>query len=346
MREEACVPLLTSTGGAQMFVTSRRALVVATLFLIAGCSGASLSQAPSITSQAANAVVHSGVPFAAPMLRTLIRLDKSGKYPTKKSLVFEGDQEEAAVNIYQTAALSSNPAPIATIHVAAGCPYGLAANKKGTVYVANNCGGNDVEEYPKGSTTVKTTITDGISNPLGEAIDAKGNLYVSNYPAAITVYAPGATSPSETITGGGLTDPFGLALDKSGNLYIADFGANAVFEVKAGSTTVTNLGLTGLGEPIGLAYDATTGYLWETGGGDNVINVYNLSTGTSPIETFSGNGDPYAISIQNKGKPQGEVVESDVSADEVNAFKPGSYTPYATLKNGIELPTGLLIAKP
>jgi DNA-binding beta-propeller fold protein YncE len=330
-----------------MFVTSRRAITVATLFLIAGCSGGTPLQSPSLVSQAANAVVHSGVPFAAPMLRTLVHPERrQGGYTTRKSLVFEGDQEEAAVNIYQTAELSSNPAPLATIHVAAGCPYGLAVNKKGTVYVADNCGGNDVEEYPKGSTTLKTTITDGISNPLGEAIDAKGNLYVSNYPASITVYAPGATSPSETITGGGMVDPFGLALDNSGNLYIADFGASAVFEVRAGSTTVTNLDLSGLGEPIGLAFDFKTGYLWETGGSDNIINVYEPSSSPSPIETFSGNGDPYAISVENKGKPNGEVVQSDLGTDAVYAFKPGSYTPYATLTNGIELPTGLLIAKP
>lgn len=330
-----------------MLITSRRALVVATLFLIAGCSGGTLSQAPSVASQAAHGVVHSGVPFATPMLRTMIRPDKkSGGYSTKKSLVFEGDQEEAAVNVYRTAALSSNPSPIATIHVAAGCPYGMAMNKKGTLYVADNCGGNDVEEYSKGSTTLKTTITDGISNPLGLAIDAKGNLYVSNYPAAITVYAPGTTSPSQTIAGGGMIDPFGIALDKSGNLYIADFGASAVFELPAGGTSVTNLGLTGLGSPDGLAIDQKTGYLWETGGDDNVVNVYNLSQSTSPIETFSGHADPYAISLENKGKPRDEVVESDLGTNDVYAYKAGSYTPYATLSNGIELPTGLLIAKP
>jgi len=143
-----------------------------------------------------------------------------------------------------------------------------------------------------------------------------------------------------------MQDPFGVALDKSGNLYIADFGASAVFELPAGGTSVTNLGLQGLGEPIGLAIDQKTGYLWETGGADNIVNVYNLSTSTSPIETFSGQSEPYAISLENKGKPRDEVVESDLGTNDVYAYKPGSYTPYATLSNGIELPTGLLIAKP
>ena len=256
--------------------------------------------------------MHRGVPFIPfAFRRALPRHSIHSDYATNASLVFEGDQEEGAVNIYQTADLASNPAPIATIHVAAGCPYGMATDKKGkTLYVVDNCGGNDVEEYAKGSTTLKTTITDGISNPLGAAIDKNGTLYVSNYPASITEYAKGTNTPSKTITGGGMEDPFGLALDKSGNLYIADFGASAVFELPAGGSSITNLNLQDLGEPIGLAVDPATGYLWETGGEDNVINVYQLGGSTSPIETFSGHGDPYAVSLQEKGKPKDEVVTS------------------------------------
>ncbi len=329
-----------------MIGTPRRAIIVSTLFFIAGCSGGTFSQSPSLAPQTANAVVHRGVPFALPMMRTLVRPQTSGTYSTKKSLVFEGDQEEAAVNIYQTSALPKNPSPIATIHVQTGCPYGLAADSSGTLYVADNCATGDVEEYPKGSTTMKTAITDGISYPLGLAIDSKQNLYVSNYPAAITVYAKGSTTPSETITGGSLANPFGLAIDKSGNLYIADFGAAAILEVKAGTTTVINSGLTGVGEPIGLAIDEKTGYLWETGGEDNIINVYDPSKTSGPIEEFGGNGNPYAISLENAGKPKGEVVESDTDTKAVYAYKPNKYKPYATLTNGVELPTGLLIAKP
>jgi hypothetical protein len=328
-----------------MYVTLRRGLVVAALFGIAGCSGGTTPQSASLPSQGASAFVHRGVPFMLPLRVSAVRRE-TGSYSTKKSLVFEGDQKEAAVNIYQTSALSGNPAPIATIHAAAGCPYGMAIDKKGTLYVVDNCGGSDVEEYAKGSTTLKTTITSGISNPLGAAIDKSGTLYVSNYPPSITEYAFGTNTPSKTITGGGLTDPFGLALDASGNLYIADFGASAVFEVAAGSSTVTNLNLQGLGEPIGLAVDQKTGYLWETGGSGNVINIYQLGGSTSPIQTITGTGFPYAISFENKGKPKGEVVTSDTDTDDVYAFAPGAYTPYATLSNGVELPTGLLVTKP
>jgi hypothetical protein len=289
----------------------RCALVAAALVAIAGCSGGMSPQSASLPSQNSLTFVHRGVPFALPMLHSALK-STTGGYSTKKSLVFEGDQAQAAVNVYQTANLPSNPAPIATIHVANGCPYGMALDKKGTLYVADNCFSGDVEEYPKGSTTLKTTIT----------------------------------TPSLSVTGGGMADPFGLALDKKGNLYIADFGASAVFELPAGGTSVTNLNLQSLGEPLGLAIDQKTGTLWETAGSGNVVNIYKLGGSTSPIMTIAGNGDPYAISLENKGKPKGEVVESDLGTYDVYAYMPGAYTPYATLSNGITLPTGLLIAKP
>lgn len=336
-----------------MNVHSRRALSVAALFVIAGCSSATAPTgspvAPAGTSagQSGTLVVHRGVPFIPFAHRNAVpHQSLSAAYSTRKSLIFESDQDLAAVNIYQTKKLATNPPPIATIHAAKGCPYGLAVDKMGTIYVADNCGGNDVEEYAKGQTTMTTSITNGISNPLGLVIDGSGTLYVSNYPASITEYAFGTTTPSKTITGGGLTDPFGLAVDKSGNVYIADFGANAVFELPAGGSTVTNMGLSGLGEPIGLAIDNQNGDLWETDGSGDAINIYKLGGSTSPIKTIAGNEYPYGISLENIGKPKDEVVESDVDSHAVYGFKPNQYSSFATLTNGVELPTGVLITKP
>lgn len=327
-----------------MYRSTHSALIIATLLVVASCSGGASSQASPPLNEA-NAFVHRGVPFMPPALHSFFSRAVSPTYPTRKSMVFEADEDEAAVNIYKTKSLASDPPPIASIHVAAGCPFGLARDMKGTLYVADSCGGNDVEEYPKGSTTMKAKITNGISNPLGLAIDSTGTLYVSNYPPSITVYPFGSSTPSETITAG-LTDPFGLALDDSNNLYIADFGADAVFELPHGSTTIKNLNLQGAGEPLGLAIDQTYGYLWETDGGGNAVNVYELGGSTSPIETFAGHGQPYAISLEQVGRPKREVVESDLGDNDVYAYKPGQYKPFATLNNGIELPTGLLIDKP
>jgi len=323
-------------------LNTRRALLVAALLAIAGCGGGSSS--PSLSPASGSPFVHRGVPIA-PASHHSVMQSAQPTYSAKKSLVFEGDQDLAAVNVYQTKKLASNPAPIASIKVSAGCPYGLVADKSGTIYVADNCGGNDVELYAKGSTTLKSTITTGISNPLGLAMDSSQTLYVSNYPPSITEYLYGTTTPSQTITGGGLTDPFGLAVDSSQNLYIADFGAAKVFEVKAGTTTVTDLGLSDLTEPIGVAVDKSNGDLWVTDGSGDKVNVYPAGS-TTPSHTITGFTFPYAISLQNSGKPKGTVVVSDIDAKTVYAYKHGQYTSYATLTNDVELPTGLLITKP
>lgn len=328
------------------FTALNRALVASALVAFAGCAAGGTSTAPAAqTLSAYSEAVHRGMPFARAVHHAFVPNSVYAAYSHRKSLVFEGDQMEAAVNIYQTKKLTANPAPIATIHVAAGCPYGMASDKHGTLYVADNCGGNDVEEYAKGSTTLKTKITDGVDNPLGLAIDSSGTLYVSNYPPSITEYPFGSTTPSKTITGGGLKDPFGLALDASGNLYIADFGAPAVFEVPAGTTNVENLGLQDLEEPIGVAIDIKSSIMWVTDGEGKKVEVYHLGS-TTPFETITGFSDPYAISIENVGKPHGTVVQSDLyeaGPYPVDAYKNGQYTPYAKLTNGVELPTGVLI---
>jgi DNA-binding beta-propeller fold protein YncE len=318
---------------------ARRAMIIAAPMLFAGCAG---SGTPASTAQGVAGV---GVPF------TSVASHKVGtygavrpSYTAKKSLLFEADLATDTVNIYKTGALSSNSAPIATFHTASGCPDGLAIDDKGTLYVADECNGNDIEEFPKGSTTEKKAIT-GISNPSGLIIDKTGTLYVSTYPASIEEYPYGSKSPSQIITGQGLTDPFGLALDKNDNLYVADFGAHQVFEIPYGTTTVTALNLQDLVEPLGVAVDEKTGDLWVTDGQGNKINVYQLGQ-TTPIQTISGNGFPYAASAQNAHKPLGTVVTSDITADAVYAFKSGSYTPYATLTNGVGEPISLLIAKP
>jgi DNA-binding beta-propeller fold protein YncE len=319
-----------------MSVVKHRGLLVGWLFAIAGCTNSAQSGSPPAGSPLVPAVHHRN---AAPR-----GVDVS--YPTTSSLVFESEGDEGIVNVYETKDFSKNPPPIASITLrSGGCPYATAADKEGTLYVADSCTPNDVEEYAKGSSKLKTTITDGIDNPEGLAMSGNDTLYVSNSNSTITVYPFGKKSPSETISSSKFRSLGQIAIDGSGNLYIADFEAVRVFEVKAGSKKVTQLNLADLTEPIGVAVDRKTGYLWVTNGKGATINVYKFGS-ANPIETISGKPVvyPYAISIQNKGKPAGTVVVTDAGL--LYAFKSGKYTPYATLTNGIENPTGVLIAIP
>jgi hypothetical protein len=332
----------------------RCGLVGAVLFTIAGCgagtppalgpSGADLQSRGSIL-----------VPAGAilPVHRSeLIAHAGPATYPTTKSLVFESNFSANVVNVYQTSALRSNPAPIATINgPSGGCPYGLAMDKKKNLYVVDGCL-SQIEIYPKGSTTMSGTITaglgrvsKGVTTPYGIAIDQNQTLYVSISTGTIQEYAKGSTSPTKTITGGGMVEPFGLSVDEKGNVYIGDYGAFTVFELPAGGSSVTNLGLEDLREPLGTAVDQKRGMLWVANGYGKDVNVYKIGGSTYPVQTIAGDW-PYSISIENQGNPLGEVVEGDLSAETVYAFKPGSYTAYANLTNEVGWATGLLITEP
>jgi hypothetical protein len=323
--------------------------LAAATFGLAACSGnTASSQLPGQLSPGAlSGVVHRGIPFLPAAFRGSVRPAASQSYPTNKPLIFVSDQTDVAVHVYSYSKAKKNPSPIATLTAQAGCPYGSAVDSKGNVFVADNCTGNDIEEFPAGKTTPKTIITDGVSNPLGIAIDSKGTMYVSNYPAAIEVYKSGAKSPSETITSSDLVDPFGVALDKKGDLFIADFGSDGVYEVKAGTTNVTPLGLQGLEEPLGVSVNLKTGDLWVTDGAGNHIYVFPAGK-TSASEIIPGQGNPYAISVANRiTKAQlGVAGVSDLDAKNVSLYKPGSTSPFVQFTNDISTPTGLTISTP
>ncbi len=108
-------------------------------------------------------------------------------------------------------------------------PGGACIDGQGTLYVANEpaSGGGWVSEYPLGKTTPSTIIRDGINEPGYCAIDAKGNLWVSNvYGPNVTEYLKGSKRPHTVITKG-LVYPVGVAIDRSGNLYVGNgYGAS------------------------------------------------------------------------------------------------------------------------
>jgi streptogramin lyase len=334
-----------------MNLLTRRTIVVAAFFAITGCGGGSGQTSLTPTSASSLAASRLTTPAGVPpgMLFsvspvTAHRAVHAAGYPTKNSLVFVSNFLTDTVGIYQTATIPSNPAPIATItEPSGGCPYDMAVDNAKTLYLADSCL-SQVELYPKGSTTMKTTITDGLSFPLGVAIDKSQTLYVSTR-SEIQEYAKGSTSPTKTVSGG-MSEPFGLSLDASGNLYIADWGDGAVFELPAGGSSVTNLNLQDLSEPLGTAVDDKTGYLWVTDGVGNKVNVYQLGGSTSPVRTIAGKGFPYSISIQNHFGLHGAAVEGDIASGSVDAFHAGRYAPYATLTNGVGDPVGVLITRP
>lgn len=92
-------------------------------------------------------------------------------------------------------------APSKTIRKNLSGPDGLAADNAGNLFIADSSA-NDVLELKRGSNAPQSLRLHGLARPTGVALDRNGNLYVSNYLGAssnLTVYAPGTTSPAQTI---------------------------------------------------------------------------------------------------------------------------------------------------
>ena len=99
-----------------------------------------------------------------------------------------------------------------------------------------------------------TPFANGFSNPFGMALDAAGNLYVSNQ-GNNTVSAVGPGGGAATLFATGFSNPSGLAFDAAGNLYIANSNTNSVLEVGPGGGVATMFA-TGFSAPQGIVFDS------------------------------------------------------------------------------------------
>src|SRR5208282_321840 len=164
-----------------------------------------------------------------------------------------------------------------------------------------------------------------LSFPAGIALDATGNIYVTNdaddlngdrvtiYPAQST----GNMTPSAVIVGSntGLAFPAGIAVDSAGNIYVANAATDAITEFPPGLTGTVNPTPsntisgpnTGLNTPYGIAIDSSgLIYVTNEGGyeGNNVsVTVYaSGATGNAaPLTTIAG-------SLTQLARPMGVAV--------------------------------------
>jgi sugar lactone lactonase YvrE len=117
-------------------------------------------------------------------------------------------------------------------------PVAIAVDAKGNVYVADtkNPSGQVVELPPGGGDLVTvpgTQFTNLVpfpaKSPNGVAVDAAGNVYVSDSVSNVVEEVPsGPATAYFALNFPGVSAPAGLALDSLGNLYVADSGNKQV----------------------------------------------------------------------------------------------------------------------
>jgi len=302
---------------------------------------------------------------------TGIALDLSGK-------IYVADNSADSVFVYSVlspSCTSASPcaisvAPIATISGSStglADPYGIAVDSSGNIYVADE-GSNSVTLYEPlasllidltapdvtPSAAISTTMTTGLSNPQGIALDYSGNIYVADQgdrgcdgTASVFVYSalsPSCTSaspcaisgsPTATISGDatGLCRPQGIALDSSNRIYVADDGGLAnsytpsvfLYPALGSSTgplnetpTATISGpLTELYEPLSIAITPTP-----------VVSVTSyVEFGNEPV----GDTATQILTVRNTGNAPLSIASVSSPTDSVNFAKTASTCPASQL---------------
>jgi hypothetical protein len=249
---------------------------------------------------------------------------------------------------------------------ASGFQFSIAVDGSGDVYEAHE-DLNDVAVYPPHGSSEQRQIRAGLLHPFSLWFDRNGSLYVTNYPVLpsptptpsgpptptptppsaaqrnaklppgwISVYAPGGSRPSRTVTSPRGYVPMSLAFDGSGKMYVANGPADDNPNRNAGlvlvyprngvrpERTISN----GVHQPVSIAVDVTAGTLYVGNGNGNVI-VYDAGKSAPSYELSAKLANSLALDSH------GDVYVGDFAQPgSVSEYARGSRKPMRTMSAG------------
>lgn len=226
-------------------------------------------------------------------------------------------------------------------------PQGIVVDGAHRVWIANTNAGNIVA-FKRGETTPFRTLDDANEFPVAVAIDESGNVYAANAesttgpPGNVVMYAPGATSPTETLTFSDFNIVLGLGIDAQGNRYVSYIGSQgpSVVEFPKGSTTGQQLNMADL-EISDIIFDDSADLLMEDGSGG--LGVWPSPYQGLPSKTIPAFGNEPTL---NAVEARVWVALADPNSPEILAYnmKTGDLVDTITAGfNGNALPYGVAL---
>ena len=153
-----------------------------------------------------------------------------------------------------------------------------------------------------------------LGSPRGVAVNAEGDIFVSDYQNKSVVKISAASGTPASVSTGSLSlgGPTGLAVDGAGDLFIADSPNNRVVEVPAlGTPSLVSTGTYALSDPSGLAIDGAGDLLITDSGNNRVVEV--PAGGGTPTLVNTGSftlTQPTGVAVDGAG----DVFVADLNA--------------------------------
>ena len=162
------------------------------------------------------------------------------------------------------------------------------------LYVTGNANNSVViYDLAQSGFPVVGTITDAVSSPGGVAVDRNGQVYVANETGTVTIYPPGKTTPSLTLSED-LEFPQSVAVDASANVYVCNRGSSpAIVIFPPGKSTPSEVITNDLVQvPNQIQFDAV-GNLYYADGNTGVSELgagsqYMTSLGLHDLQSLRG----------------------------------------------------------
>ena len=140
----------------------------------------------------------------------------------------------------------------------------------------------------------------GLSQPSGVAVDATGNVWVSNSANSVSEFSPlgAALSPAGGYTGGSLSGPSAIAIDLAGDAWVTNLTGASVTRIAPLGASATNFNSGNLNSPSSIAIDGS-GNVWIGNSGNSTLSGLTSAGQPLPSTPISGGGisSPTAIAI-------------------------------------------------